>query len=107
MARNTGFTVACFGVILVGFGVAVGSVATSTYAVEAATAEDYPKIVSRFQTMQTLGGLAFATAPGYLADLTGDYIFSYVLMLILVVISAAILQGGYLVIRRRDLQTFE
>ncbi len=104
LARNTGYAVACAGVVMVGFGVAVGSVATSTYAVESATAEDYPRIVSRFQTVQTLGGLVFATVPGYLADRTGDYIFSYVLMLLLVVVSALILQGGYLVIRKKDRQ---
>ncbi len=101
MARTSGFLLACIAVAMVGFGMAVASVATSTFAIESATEQDYPKVVSNFQTMQTLGGLIFATVPGFLADRTGDYILSYVIMFTLILISALLLQGTYLVIKKK------
>lgn len=94
---------ACLAVIMVGFGMAVASVATSTYAIESATEKDYPKTVSNFQTMQTLGGLVFATVPGLLADKTGDYILPYMIMFALILASALLLQGVYLVVKKKIL----
>ena len=100
LARNGSMTMATVAVLLVGAGMSVASVATSTYAVDIATEEDYPGVVSRFQTMQTVGGLAFAIMPGVLADRTGDYILAYVIMFAFVLISAIVIQGAYLMIRR-------
>ena len=95
-------TMATAAVLLVGAGMSVASVATSTYAVDIATEEDYPKVVSRFQTMQTVGGLAFAIMPGVLADMTGDYILAYEIMFAFVLISAIVIQGAYLRIRKEQ-----
>ena len=100
LARNGSMTMATVAVLLVGAGMSVASVATSTYAVDIATEEDYPGVVSRFQTMQTVGGLAFAIMPGVLADRTGDYILAYVIMFAFVLISAIVIQGAYLMIGR-------
>ena len=102
LARNGSMTMATAAVLLVGAGMSVASVATSTYAVDIATEEDYPKVVSRFQTMQTVGGLAFAIMPGVLADMTGDYILAYEIMFAFVLISAIVIQGAYLRIRKEQ-----
>ncbi len=99
LARNGSMTMATIAVLLVGAGMSVASVATSTYAVDIATEEDYPGVVSRFQTMQTIGGLAFAIMPGVLADMTGDYILAYEIMFAFVLISAVVIQGAYLKIK--------
>lgn len=99
LARNGSMTMATIAVLLVGAGMSVASVATSTYAVDIATEEDYPGVVSRFQTMQTVGGLAFAIMPGVLADMTGDYILAYEIMFAFVLISAVVIQGAYLKIK--------
>lgn len=100
LAKIGSLTMADAAVLLVGFGMSVASVSTSTYACEIATEKDYPKVVSRFQTMQTAGGLVFALIPGILADWTGDYILAYIVMLALIVISGFILQGSFLKIRK-------
>lgn len=102
MARVGNFLLACAAAMMVGFGMAVATVATSTYALGISAEKDYPKMVSRFQTMQTLGGLVFATFPGYLADRTGDYVIAYVIMFGFVVASAVILQMFYLIIRKHS-----
>ncbi len=99
LARNGSMTMATIAVLLVGAGMSVASVATSTYAVDIATEEDYPGVVSRFQTMQTVGGLVFAIMPGVLADMTGDYILAYEIMFAFVLISAVVIQGAYLKIK--------
>lgn len=104
IARTGNFHIACFAAILVGIGVASASVATSTYAVEVAEKKDYPKIVSRFQTTQFLGGLLFATVPGFLADRTGDYVLAYIIMFVFIVAGAIILQMFYQIIKKRDAQ---
>lgn len=96
LARIGNLTMADAAALLVGFGLSVASVSTSTYACEIATEKDYPKVVSRFQTMQTAGGLVFALAPGLLADLTGDYIISYVVMLTLIVVSGFVIQSSFI-----------
>lgn len=100
MARIGNFYIACIAAMLVGFGMAVATVATSTYASEIATEEDYPKLVSCFQTSQTLGGLVFATIPGLLADITGDYIPAYAIMFLFILVSTALLQGIFLIIQK-------
>lgn len=101
LARLGSPSLAFAAALMVGFGMAVATVATSTYALGISAEKDYPKMVSRFQTMQTLGGLVFATVPGYLADRTGDYVIAYVIMFGFVVASAVILQMFYLIIRKR------
>lgn len=100
MARVTGFLLSGVGVVMVGFGCALASVATSTYASETASEEDYSRVVSGFQTTQTAGGLLFTTVPGILADRTKDYILPYMIMLVFVLVSAVVLQSTYLKIKR-------
>lgn len=68
---------------------------------------DYPKVVSCFQTTQTFGGLMFAAVPGFLADRTGDYIVAYVIMFVLILLSAVVLQTSYTFIKIRDKKTME
>lgn len=74
---------------VMGFGLSVTSVAASAYALHISTEEEYPKTVSRFQFMNTLGGLIFGTIPGILADITGSYIPSFALMFACSLIGAA------------------
>lgn len=107
LGGSGGFALACMAALLVGFGMALASVATSTYAVEVASEQDYPKVVSCFQTTQTFGGLMFATVPGFLADRTGDYIVAYVIMFVLILLSAVVLQASYTFIKIRDKKTME
>ena len=99
MARVTGFLLSGIGVSMIGFGCALASVATSTYASETASEEDYSRVVSSFQTTQTTGGLLFATIPGILADRTKDYILPYIIMLVFILVSAVVLQSTYLKIK--------
>lgn len=96
LARITPFPVACSASFLAGFGLSVTTVGTAPYAMRISSRKDYPRIVSRFQFMLTLGGLIFSLLPGILADMTGDYILAYVIMLVLCVISSILVQGAYI-----------
>ena len=84
------------GAALTGFGTAICSVAISSYAMTVSSKDDYARIVSRFQTVMTAGGLVFTTVPGMIADSTGSYVPAYILMLCIVIISAFVLQITYL-----------
>ncbi len=94
-AGITGLTVASTAVILIGFGMAVASIAPTSFALRVATEEDYPGILSKFQTSHTLGGLIFTTIPGIIADRTDSYVISYIIMLVLITVSSVILQRLY------------
>lgn len=94
-AGRTGLTIASTAVILIGFGMAVASIAPTSFALRVATEEDYPGILSKFQTSHTLGGLIFTTIPGIIADRTGSYVISYVIMLVLITVASVILQRLY------------
>ncbi len=94
-AGRTGLTIASTAVILIGFGMAVASIAPTSFALRVATEEDYPGILSKFQTSHTLGGLIFTTVPGIIADKTDSYVISYVIMLVLITVSSVVLQRLY------------
>lgn len=102
LARNGSIQTAAAGVILMGFGLAVTTVSISMYAAGTSTEEAYPGTVTRYQVLSTLGALLFGVVPGYTADLTGDYVFSFVFMLILTIVGALILQLTYHVIQERN-----
>lgn len=74
---------------------AVASIAPTSFALRVATEEDYPGILSKFQTSHTLGGLIFTTIPGIIADRTDSYVISYIIMLVLITVSSVILQRLY------------
>ncbi|MBR3124808.1 MAG: MFS transporter [Mogibacterium sp.] len=94
-AGRTGLTAASTAVILIGFGMAVASIAPSAFALRVASEKDYPGILSKFQTSHTLGGLLFTTMPGIIADRTDSYVISYLIMLGAIVVSSIILQRVY------------
>ena len=102
LAQVSGYVLACLASALVGFGMALASVATSTYAAEVAAEADYSRVVSAFQTTQTFGGLAFTAIPGLLAGWSGNYVSAYIIMFLLILASAVVLQTAYCVIKRRD-----
>lgn len=91
---------ACLSLMLMGFGIAVGSVAISTFCVSVSTAQNYPAILSRFQLMNMIGGLAFGLVPGIIADVYGSYIPAYYAMLAMAVFAAFSVQAIYLKLRR-------
>lgn len=96
LAGVTGLTMASTAVILVGFGMSVATIAPSAFALRVSAEEDYPEILSRFQTMHTLGGLVFATIPGIIADLAGgSYIASYIIMAAAIIMASVILERVY------------
>lgn len=102
MARNGNFVIAAAGVVLMGFGLAVTTVSISMYAAGVTIEEDYSATVTRFQVLSTLGALVFGVVPGMIADTMGDYVPAFAIMLILVIISACILQFTYHQIRLLD-----
>ena len=94
-AGFTGLTIASTAVIMIGFGMAVASIAPTSFALRVASEGDYPEILSKFQTSHTLGGLIFTTIPGIIADKTDSYVISYIIMLVLITVSSTILQRMY------------
>lgn len=95
ISRFIPFPLACTGSVLIGFGLAVATVGCAPYAMRIVTEKDYAKTVSRFQFALTAGGLIFSLFPGIIADLTGDYVPAYVIMLVLSVISFVLVQGAF------------
>lgn len=83
LANFGNYSLDVLAVILMGLGLAVTSVSIPHYAQYTADQNDYPKILSRYQLMSTLGGLLFAAVPGFIADHYGSYIPAFMLMFIL------------------------
>ena len=88
--------------IYTGFGLALVTVSVSIYATVMATEENYGKTVSRMTMASQLGGLAFGVVPGFLADRTGSYLPSFVIMLVLTVAAAVILTSGFGLLLKRS-----
>ena len=101
-ARNGSFEIAAAGVILMGLGLAVTTVSISMYAAGVSTEKEYPATVTKYQVLSTLGALIFGVVPGATADWTGDYVLSFIMMLVLVVTGALILQLTYRAISERN-----
>lgn len=102
MAESSSYELAAAGALLSGLGLAITSVAATTFAAQTAAKDDYPRVVARFQFMNTLGGLIFATVPGLLADLTGSYVPAFVLMFFTALVSSVLLLATYQTICRRN-----
>lgn len=102
MAAVSGYGLALAGALLSGLGLAITSVAATTFAGQTASKEDYPRVVARFQLMNTLGGLIFATVPGLLADVTGSYVPAFVVMFFTALVSSVLLLATYRTICRKN-----
>ena len=77
--------------LLLGIGFPMLSVGLSELAEGTAYAEYYADVVRQYQITYMAGSLCFGIFPGILADLTGSYVSSYVIMTV-IALAAAILQ---------------
>lgn len=96
LAGNHSIADAFAGVAMMGFGLAVTTVSISMYASALASEADYSKTVTLFQVMSTAGALVSGSIPGIIADITGSYVPAFQLLLVLLVLSACMLQFGFL-----------
>lgn len=77
--------------ILIGAGMAIGTTGVSLWSLELSSKEQMLKTIRYFQLAYAFGGFAFNMTPGVLAQATGTYATSYLVMLVLTVVSATII----------------
>lgn len=86
----------CFApVCLMGFGASVYNVGPPLWAGDLSDTEGYPKLLKWLQIFYNLGGILFSAVPGIIADHTGEYKSSYVLIAGMMLLALAILRWSY------------
>lgn len=84
--------------LLLGLGCSFFTIGYPLWAAELDSADHYAKTLRSFQILYCAGGIVFTGVPGRIADTTGEYKSSYLLMAALVLASMLILLHAY---RRR------
>ena len=91
----------CFAPIcLMGFSASVYNVGPPLWAGDLSDRAGYPKLLKWLQIFYNLGGIVFSAVPGIIADYTGEYKSSYVLIACMILTSLLILRWSYRKARR-------
>lgn len=77
--------------ILIGAGMAIGTTGVSLWSLELSSKEEMLKNIRYFQLAYAFGGFIFNMTPGTMAQLTGTYASSYLVMLVMTVVAALII----------------
>ena len=86
----------CFApVCLMGFGASVYNVGPPLWAGDLSDGAGYPKLLKWLQIFYNLGGILFSAVPGIIADHTGEYRSSYLLIAAMMFLSLVILRWSY------------
>ena len=86
----------CFAPIcLIGFGASVYNVGPPLWAGDLSDRAGYPKLLRWLQLFFNLGGILFSTVPGVIADHTGEYKSSYLLIAAMILTALLILRWSY------------
>ena len=86
----------CFApVALMGFGASVYNVGPPLWAGDLSDKAGYPKLLKWLQIFYNLGGILFSAVPGIIADHTGEYKSSYLLIAAMMLLSLTILRWSY------------
>ena len=86
---------------LINFGLVLATVGISIWAADLSSEATYVKTLRNYQVSYTIGGLAFSSIPGFLADLTGSYYPTRLLSFALSVIVLIGVLGAYRSIRAK------
>ena len=82
-------------VCLMGFGASVYNVGPPLWAGDLSDRAGYPKLLRWLQLFYNLGGILFSAVPGIIADHTGEYKSSYILIAAMILVSLLILRWAY------------
>ena len=86
----------CFApVALMGFGGSVYNVGPPLWAADLSDRAGYPRLLKWLQIFYNLGGILFSAVPGIIADHTGEYKSSYILIACMMLVSLLILLWSY------------
>lgn len=92
---GSSYPTALAAMVLFGLGLAVTTVGLTVYAEDLSAPEEFEDTVRQYQVAYLLGALLFGSAPGVIADRTGDYRLFYVLVTVLTVFALAVIQVRY------------
>lgn len=87
--------VAGVGVFLYGLGLSLGTVGISVWSIELAPRGREVKTIKNFQLCYALGGFIFTFLPGFLAEMFGTYLITYVILLGMISFAAVVVAGVY------------
>ena len=82
-------------VCLMGFGASVYNVGPPLWAGDLSDQAGYPRLLRWLQIFYNLGGILFSAVPGIIADHTGEYKSSYVLIAAMILTALLILRWSY------------
>jgi len=82
-------------------GLVVATVGISIWAANLSSEESYVRTLRNYQVSYTIGGLVFSSVPGLLADLTGSYLPTRLLAIVLSAIVVIGVLGAYRSIRAK------
>ena len=82
-------------VILLGFGMAIGSVGLSVWSLEMSDAHTGTKFIKNCNVGYAIGSFIMNTIPGPIKNITGTYVTSYEILLVLSIVAGIIVVGMY------------
>ena len=100
-AQDAPFWLLAAAIICTAIGFSLGTVGLSIVAADFSSEETYPKVLKRWQSLYSFGGLTTGVIPGIIADITGSYIPAYHIFLIIAVLSFFLLVPIYARIRKK------
>ena len=82
-------------VILLGIGASVYNVGPPLWAADLSSGKQYARTLKWLQLFYNLGGIIFTMLPGFIADRTGEYISSYIMFAVMMLVSLFLLLWIY------------
>ena len=94
------YVVAVVGASLMGIGVALATVGISVWSIDLSTPVERPALVKNMQIGYATGSFLYNLVPGTLAEVTGTYVSTYLVCLVMAIICAACVLCTYRKLRR-------
>ena len=82
-------------VAMMGFSSSVYNVGPPLWAAELSDRAGYPRLLKWLQIFYNLGGIVFSAMPGIIAEVTGEYKSSFIIIALMMLISLLILRWSY------------
>ena len=88
-------------VVLYGLGLSLGTVGISIWSIELSPKGHQMQTIKNFQIAYALGGFVFTFLPGFLAELSGSYLITYLILFGMLVVAGIIIVAIYTHLDRR------
>ena len=98
-------SLASVAVVLYGLGLSLGTVGISIWSIELSPKGNQMQTIRNIQMAYALGGFVFTFLPGFLTELFGTYLVSYLILLVMVILAGIAIVTIYTVLDKRSVSS--